>query len=76
MFMKIDLRWGYNNVKIKEGDKQKAAFSMPEGAFEPTIMFFGVTNSPVTFQAIINDLLRDMIKAGDMTVFIDDIIYL
>ena len=74
MFIKIDLRQGYNNVKTKEGDKQKAAFSMPEDAFEPTVMFFGVTNSPATFQAIMNNLLRDIIKVGDMIVFIDDII--
>ena len=45
---------------------------MPEGVFEPTIMFFGLTNSPVTFQVMINDLLRDMIEAEDITVFIDN----
>ena len=41
MFTKMDLRWGYNNVRIKEGDKWKAAFAIPEGSFEPTVMFFG-----------------------------------
>jgi len=45
----MDLQWGYNNVRIKEGDEWKAAFSMPEGSFEPTVMFFGLTNSPATF---------------------------
>ena len=49
VFTKIDLRWGYNNVRIKEGDKWKAAFTTPEGSFEPTVMFFGLTNSPATF---------------------------
>ena len=49
LFTKIDLRWGYNNVRIKEGDEWKAAFTMPEGSFEPTVMFFGLTNSPATF---------------------------
>ena len=49
VFTKIDLQWGYNNVRIKEGDEWKAAFSMPEGSFEPTVMFFGLTNSPATF---------------------------
>jgi len=44
---------------------------MPEGAFEPTVMFFGLTNSPATFQIIINNLLRDMIETGDVVVFID-----
>ena len=49
VFTKMDLCWGYNNVRIKEGDEWKAAFSMPEGSFEPTVMFFGLTNSPAMF---------------------------
>ena len=49
VFSKMDLCWGYNNVRIKEGDEWKAAFSMPEGSFEPTVMFFGLTNSPAMF---------------------------
>ena len=74
MFMKMDLRWGYNNVRIKEEDEWKAAFMMLEGLFEPIIMFFGLTNSPVTFQAMINKLLRDLINMGKVAVFIDDVI--
>jgi len=54
MFTKIDLRWGYNNVRIKKGDEWKAAFTTPEGSFEPTVMFFGLTNSPATFQTMMN----------------------
>ena len=49
VFTKMDLQWGYNNVRIKEEDEWKAVFSMPEGSFEPTVMFFGLTNSPATF---------------------------
>jgi len=74
IFMKMDLRWGYNNVRIKEGDEWKAAFMTPEGSFEPTIMFFGLTNSPATFQAMMNELLRDLINTGKVAVFIDDVI--
>ena len=74
MFTKMDLRWGYNNVRIKEGDEWKAAFMMPEGSFEPTVMFFGLTNSPATFQAMMNELLRDLINMGKVAVFIDDVI--
>ena len=73
MFTKIDLRWGYNNVRIKEGDKWKAAFSMLQNTYEPIIIFFELTNSPVTFQTIMNDLLRNMIEIGDVAVFIDDV---
>ena len=72
-FMKMDLRWRYNNVRIKKGDKWKAAFSTPEGSFEPTVMFFGLTNSPATFQAMMNDLLRDLVVEEKVAVFIDDV---
>ena len=49
MFTKMNLQWRYNNVRIKEGDKWKTALSMPKGSFEPTVMFFGLTNSLATF---------------------------
>ena len=49
MFTKMDLCWGYNNVRIKEGDEWKAVFSMPEESFEPTVMFIGLTNSLTMF---------------------------
>ena len=49
VFTKIDLRWGYNNVRIKEGDELKAAFTTPEGSFEPMVMFFRLTNLPAIF---------------------------
>ena len=57
MFMKIDLRWEYNNMRIKKGDEWKAAFTTSEGSFKPTVMFFRLTNSPATFQAMMNELL-------------------
>jgi len=46
---------------------------MPEGSFEPTVMFFGLTNSPATFQAMMNDLLRDLVVEEKIVVFIDDV---
>jgi len=61
-------------MRIKEGDEWKAAFSMPEGSFEPTVMFFGLTNSPAMFQAMMNDLLRDLVVEEKVAVFIDDVI--
>ena len=73
MFTKMDLQWGYNNVRIKEGDKWKAAFSMPEGLFKLTVMFFGFTNSSATFQVMMNDLLRDLVVKEKIAVFIDDV---
>jgi len=60
-------------VRIKEEDKWKAVFSISESVFEPIVMFFGLTNSPMTFQIMINDLLREMIEVGDVVAFIDDV---
>ena len=73
VFMKMNLRWEYNNVRIKEGDEWKAVFITPEEFFEPTVMFFGLTNSLATFQAMMNKLLRDLINTGKVAVFIDNI---
>ncbi len=56
LFTKVDVRWGYNNIRIKEGDEWKAAFLTPEGLFKPTVMFFGLTNSPTTFQMMMNTI--------------------
>jgi len=74
VFIKIDLRWGYNNVRIKKRDKWKAVLMTPEGSFEPTVIFFGLMNSLATFQAMMNELLRDLINTGKVVAFIDDVI--
>ena len=73
VFTKMDLRWGYNNVRIKKGNKWKTAFLMLEGSFKPMVMFFGLTNSPIMFQAMMNDLLRDLVVEEKVAVFIDDV---
>ena len=62
IFTKMDLRWGYNNVRIKEGDEWKAAFMMPEGLFKPMVIFFRLTNSPATFQVMMNKLFELVAK--------------
>ena len=74
IFMKIDLRQGYNNVRIKEGDEQKAVFTTFKELFEPTVIFFRLTNSPATFQTMMNELLRDLINTGKVVAFIDNMI--
>jgi len=74
VFTKIDLRWGFNNMRIKERDEWKGAFTMHVGSFEPTVIFFGMTNSPATFQAMMNKILRDMINKGKVAVFVDDVL--
>ena len=61
-------------MRIKKGGEWKAAFTTLEGSFEPMVIFFELTNSPATFQAMINELLRDLINTGKVAVFINDII--
>jgi len=61
VFTKLDLQWGYNNVQIKKGDEWKAVFTALEGSFEPTVMFFSLTNSLAMFQTIMNEILWDLI---------------
>ena len=74
VFTKMDLQWGFSNVRIKEGDEWKGAFTMHIGSFEPTVMFFGMTDLPATFQVIMNEILRDMINKGKVAAFVDDVL--
>ena len=70
----MDLWWGFNNVRIKERDEWKGAFTTHVGSFELTVMFFRITNLPATFQAIMNKILRNMINKGKVVAFVDDIL--
>ena len=71
---KFDVCWGYNNIRIKEGDQWKAAFKMNRGLFEPTVMFFGLTNLPATFQTMIDNVFKDEVARGDVIIYMDDIL--
>jgi len=73
-FTKLDVRWGFNNVRIKPGDEWKAVFRTNRGLFEPLVMFFGMTNSPATFQTMMNDVFRTVIAEGIVVVYLDDIL--
>ena len=68
------MRWEYNNVRIKKGNEWKVAFTTSEGLFEPIVMFFGLTNSLVIFQAMMNKLSRDLINMGKVAAFVDNVI--
>ena len=73
-FTKMDIRWGYQNILIKEGDQWKAAFKTNNGLFEPLVMYFGMTNSPATFQTMMNEIFRDLMDKGVVIVYMDDIL--
>jgi hypothetical protein len=74
IFSKFDVRWGYNNVRIREGDEWKAAFITNRGLYEPLVMFFGLTNSPATFQHMMDDIFIDMIRGNLVIIYMDDIL--
>ena len=73
-FTKFDVRAGYNNIRIRPSDRWKAAFRTPRGLFEPTVMFFGMCNSPATFQSMMDSLFQDLIRNGGVLVYMDDIL--
>jgi len=73
-FTKLDVRWGFNNVRIKEGDEWKAAFRTNRGLFEPLVMYFSLTNSPAMFQTMMDDIFEELILEGNVVVYLDDIL--
>jgi hypothetical protein len=64
---------GYNNVLIKREDRCKAAFKCSEGLFEPVVLFFGLTNAPLTFQAFMEFIFTNYLLEGWMKIYLDDI---
>jgi hypothetical protein len=73
-FTKLDVRWGYNNVRICEGDEWKATFRTNRDLFKPLVMYFGLTNSPATFQTMMNEIIQDLITKGVVSMYLDDIL--
>ncbi len=73
LFTKVNIWWGYNNIQTKEGDKWKATFLTPEGLFEPTVMFFSLTNLPATFQMMMNTIFWTEVAQGWLSVYMNDI---
>jgi len=74
VFTTIDLWWGFNNMRIKEDNEWKGVFTIHVRSFEPTVMFFGMTNLPAMFQAMINKILRDIINGEKVAAFVDNIL--
>ena len=76
LFLKFDIQWGYNNICIKKEDRWKAAFKTPFGLYEPTVMYFGLTNFPATFCHAMQKMLHNWLnKYPDKTGnYIDDMV--
>ncbi|KAF7641170.1 hypothetical protein LDENG_00290740, partial [Lucifuga dentata] len=73
IFTKLDLRNAYHLVRIHEGDEWKTAFNTPTGHYKYLVMPFGLTNAPAIFQALVNDVLRDMLNHF-VFIHLDDIL--
>jgi hypothetical protein len=73
-FTALDIRQGYNNVRIADGHQWKATFKCKYGLFEPMVMFFGLCNLPATFQAMMNKIFADLINQNKVIIYLDDIL--
>ena len=71
LFTKIGVCAGYNNIRFREGDESKAAFKTNKGLFEPTVMPFGLRNTPAVFQHMINTQFADILVEGTIN-YMDD----
>ena len=73
-FNKLDLIWGYNNVRIKEGDEWKATFLTNKRLFEPQVMYFRLCNLPETFQRIMNSIFWELLYEGILANYMDNFV--
>ena len=73
-FTKLDVQWGYNNIRIWEGDEWKTTFKTPMGLYESLVMNFGLCNMPATFQMFMDEQFKVLIATGHVVVYLDDIL--
>ena len=73
-FTKLDIQWGYNNVRIHPDDIEKTAFKTLLGLFKSLVMTFGLCNAPATFQTFMDTQFANIIATGHVVIYLDDIL--
>ena len=79
VFTKFDMEGGFNKIHIKDGDEHKAAFKTKYGLYEPMVMYFGLCDSPATFQNMMNHIFHPLKEKWEkrgvkIIIFMDDIL--
>ena len=73
VFTTLNMRWGYYNVRVHDGDEWKTSFRTQYGQFEFLVMQFGLRNAPAAFQRMVNGLFHDLVDVN-VVLYLDNII--